>query len=75
MSVVAFTHLFFAAPARFQSPIFAIPFICLALLIGLSRVYSLSRFPHQVIASYGTGFIGLVIAEMVYTRLQFDRFD
>lgn len=57
MSVVIVGHIFL----RTGSWAF-LPFgILVTLLIGFSRVYSRARFPHQIVASWGLGFVGLVI--------------
>ncbi len=56
MGVVIVGHIFL----RTRSWIF-LPFgIAVVLLVGFSRVYSRSRFPHQVVASWISGIFGLI---------------
>lgn len=56
MSIVIVGHIFL----RTGSWLF-LPFgIFITLLVGFSRVYSRARFPHQIVASWGLGFVGLV---------------
>lgn len=57
MSVVIVGHIFL----RTGSWLF-LPFgVIVTLLIGFSRVYSRARFPHQIVASWALGFVGLVV--------------
>ena len=41
----------------------------IVFVIGLSRIYSRSRFPSQVVCSWATGIIGLILVEMVYIKM------
>ena len=56
MGVVVVGHIFL----RTWSWIF-LPFgIAIVFLVGFSRVYSRSRFPHQIVASWLSGLVGLI---------------
>ena len=56
MGVVIVGHIFL----RTWSWVFLLFGIALVLLISFSRVYSRARFPHQVVASWLSGFVGLI---------------
>ena len=56
MSVVILGHF-----CMFYNFILVFPLAAIVtFVIGLSRVYSRSRFPHQIVASWLTGLLGLV---------------
>ena len=56
MSVVILGHF-----CMFYNFILVFPFaVAVTFIIGISRVYSRSRFPHQIVGSWVTGLIGLV---------------
>ena len=57
MSVVVVGHFFKST----QSWLFLLLGVPLALLIGFSRVYSRARLPHQIVASYVLGLVGLLL--------------
>ena len=56
--------------ARFAEWWVSIPLFFLTLFVGFTRVYSCARFVHQVLLSYGTGVIGLIIFFKVENRLE-----
>lgn len=43
----------------------------IVILIGFSRVYTRSRFPHQIVGSWILGTIGLVLVKSLCYRIQF----
>lgn len=43
----------------------------IVFVIGLSRIYSRSRFPFQIICSWATGIIGLIVAEIIYNTMDY----
>ena len=55
MSVIIFGHFLIAQKVLYLWPIAAI----IILFIGFTRLYSKSRFPHQIIGSMILGFVGL----------------
>ena len=59
--------------ARFVEWYLSVPLFLVTLFIGFTRVYSCSRFVHQVLASYVTGALGLYLS-FVFGRL-FQSFD
>lgn len=61
MSVVVFGHIFLSTRILLLFPIFA----ALTALIGFSRIYSRSRFPHQVVASWVLGVLGLTFGPIL----------
>ena len=42
-------------------------------VIGFSRVYSRARFPHQIVGSWLTGLIGLILSMHCCERMSFNR--
>jgi hypothetical protein len=44
-------------------------------IIGFSRVYSRSRFPHQIVGSWMFGFIGLVLSMHCCEKMSLDRYE
>jgi len=58
MSVVITGHFVL----YYQSFLLFLVACALSLLVGVSRLYTKSRFPHQIIGSYFLGFIGLLIS-------------
>jgi hypothetical protein len=60
MSVVILGHF-----CMFYNFILVFPFaVAVTFVIGVSRVYSRSRFPHQIVGSWLTGLLGLVKTSM-----------
>jgi len=57
MAVVVIGHLF-RATLSWVVLALGVP---LVLIVGFSRVYSRARFPHQIVASYVSGLVGLVV--------------
>lgn len=57
MSVIVFGLVW----RKYQSVLMGLILLCLAGLVGFTRVYACSRFVHQVIASWLLGFLGLQI--------------
>jgi len=57
MAVVVIGHIF-RATLSWLVLLFGVP---LVLLIGFSRIYSRARFPHQIVASYVSGIVGLIV--------------
>lgn len=47
--------------------------IAMSFLVGFSRVHSASRFPHQIMGSYLTGFIGLLVGRQCCEHMAFHR--
>lgn len=43
-------------------------------LVGFSRVYSASRFPHQIAASYVTGLVGLLLSRHCCEHMAFHKY-
>ena len=56
MAVVVMFHLTW----YFGSILFLILALMVILVVGVSRLYARSRFPHQIVGSWMTGFIGLI---------------
>lgn len=56
MSVVVLGHLLVV----WRSLLFLPVALLVVLLVGFTRVYSRSRFPHQVVGSWLLGVVGLV---------------
>lgn len=48
--------------------------VVLIILIGLTRLWAYSRFPHQILLSWCTGFIGSVISTLVLSFINLKRF-
>lgn len=55
MSVIILGHI----AIHFQSVLFIILAVFVTLVVGFSRIYSRSRFPHQVVGSWLLGLVGL----------------
>lgn len=70
MSVVVFGHIFLATKNVFLLPLFAI----LTFLIGFSRIYSRSRFPHQIVGSWALGIFGLMMGPVVSEWLKVHKY-
>mmetsp|Transcript_28951 Transcript_28951/g.48611 ORF Transcript_28951/g.48611 Transcript_28951/m.48611 type:complete len:339 (+) Transcript_28951:377-1393(+) len=67
MSVVIMGHLFFSFKSIWLLPI-GLAVIC---VIGFSRVYSRSRFPHQIVGSWLFGLIGLLASMHCCEKMSF----
>jgi hypothetical protein len=67
MSVVIMGHLYFHLNTIYFLPI---SFFVIAI-VGISRIYSRARFPHQIIGSYFTGFLGLLVSMEICDRIAF----
>lgn len=57
MSVVIMGHLFFSLKSILLLPLG----LLVVFVVGFTRVYSCSRFPHQVVGSWLLGFFGLLV--------------
>lgn len=66
MAVVIYGHV----ALRVNSPWLFVLFIFPLVFIPLTRVYSCSRFFHQIAASFGTGCLGLFYSEKLYPRFR-----
>lgn len=67
MSVVILVHF-----SLYTAPMFTmLPAVLLALLVGFSRVYARSRFPHQVALSLISGVVGLLLGRICCERMSF----
>lgn len=69
MSVVITGHFFVAYQYVLLIPLG----IFISALIGFSRLYSRSRFPHQVVGSYLSGFVGLVLSKHCCDKMAFHK--
>lgn len=69
MSVVVFGHLVFL----FRSVLFIVPSLLMIVLIGVSRLYSRSRFPHQIVISYILGALGLTIGMQMCHAIRYEK--
>jgi membrane-associated phospholipid phosphatase len=69
MAVVIMGHLFFHLNNIYFLPIA----LSVVALVGLSRIYSRSRFPHQIIGSYIFGFGGLIVGMECCDRMSFHK--
>jgi ADP-dependent phosphofructokinase/glucokinase len=49
--------------------------ILVVLLVGFSRVYSQSRFPHQIVGSWISGLIGLIASLHCCDKISFHTYD
>ena len=58
MAVVVMFHLSW----YFGSILFLLLALMVIFVVGVSRLYSRSRFPHQIVGSWITGFIGLIVS-------------
>lgn len=67
MSVVIMAHLFIAL----KSLILLVLGVVVVFIVGFSRVYSRSRFPHQVMGSWFAGVIGLVFGMHCCEKMAF----
>lgn len=66
MSIIIFGHLLVASKVY----LLVILFLPLTLLIGFSRVYSRSRFPHQILGSWALAVLGLLFSPLLYHRMK-----
>lgn len=70
MSIVVFGDLFLHYPHFWLLVLSA----ALSALIGFSRVYSNSRFPHQIIGSWISGMIGLFLSWHCCAHMSFHTY-
>lgn len=68
MSVVVMGHLFM----HFKSILFAPIALIIVFIVGFSRLYSKSRFVHQVIVSWISGVFGLFVGLSICRKINFD---
>jgi len=69
MSVVIIGHLLMCYPSV-VGLVVGLPTV---FVIGFSRVYSRSRFPHQIVGSWFLGVLGLLISVDCCKRFNIDR--
>ena len=69
MSVVIMGHLFLSFKNIWLLPLGAI----VVFVIGFSRVYSRSRFPHQIVGSWLAGFVGLLVSMHCCERMNIHK--
>jgi hypothetical protein len=69
MSVVVTGHLLM----HFQSVFFVPLAVIVVLIVGFSRLYSKSRFVHQVVVSWISGVFGLFVGLSICRKVNFDR--
>jgi hypothetical protein len=69
MSVVIMGHL----SLGLHSVLFLPLALAVVLVVGFSRVYSRSRFPHQVVGSWLCGLAGLAIGMHCCEQMNFHR--
>jgi membrane-associated phospholipid phosphatase len=69
MSVVIMGHIFIHLKILFLLPLVVLTVI----VIGISRIYSRSRFPHQILGSYLLGVIGLQLSINCCEIIQFHK--
>lgn len=48
--------------------------IVMSGVVGFSRIYSASRFPHQIAASYITGLVGLLLSRHCCEHMAFHKY-
>eukprot|EP01039_Chlorochromonas_danica_P001733 gene1733-1893_t len=66
MSIIIFGHLLVASKLY----LLVMLFLPLTLLIGFSRVYSRSRFPHQILGSWALAILGLIFSPLLYHSMK-----
>lgn len=64
MSIVVFGHIFTMTRYLLLLPLF----VTLSALVGFSRIYSRSRFPHQIVGSWLLGIFGLLLGVVFVER-------
>ena len=64
MCIVLTGHIYFLT----KSVYWLIFGIMITIIVGLSRIFALSRFPHQIIGSWLAGFAGLTVGEYLIER-------
>lgn len=69
MSVVIMGHLFLSFKSIWLLPLGAI----VVFIIGFSRVYSRSRFPHQIVGSWLAGLVGLMVSMHCCEKMSFHK--
>lgn len=62
-----------ASPAMVATLLLVLAVVVCAL-VGFSRVYSASRFPHQIAASYATGLVGLLLSRHCCEHMAFHKY-
>ena len=67
MAVVIMGHLFLSLKSVLLLPLG----IVVVFIVGFSRIYSRSRFPHQIMASWFLGFVGLVSSRHCCEKMSF----
>lgn len=72
MSVVVMGHLY---KYKYTSIFFLIISILVVFAVGFSRVYARSRFPHQIVCSWMAGFVGLLLGEVFYGYMRFEKMN
>lgn len=65
-----FAYLF--SPYMIASLLLAMT-IFMSFLVGFSRIYSASRFPHQIAGSYITGLVGLLVSRQCCEHMAFHK--
>jgi hypothetical protein len=73
MSVVIMGHLFIHIKT-WQIQVLFFPIAgFIIFIVGFSRIYSRSRFPHQVLGSWVFGLIGLIISHHTCEHMSFHK--
>ena len=67
MSVVIMGHLFLSFKSLLLLPLG----LAVVFIVGFSRIYSRSRFPHQIVGSWLSGFVGLQFSMHCCNRMSF----
>ena len=67
MAVVVLGHLCLSLQSFALVPVAVI----VILVVGFSRIYSQSRFPHQIIGSWIAGCVGLVVTLQCCNTISF----
>lgn len=71
MAVVVMGHL----TVYFQSIMFVPIAFVVVFIVGVSRLYSRSRFPHQIFASWFLGIVGLLVATSCCKGMDLHKMD
>lgn len=70
MAVVVFGSVFVES----SSWAVKVGMLVVIFIIGFSRIYAASRFPHQIVCSWLTGMAGLILSDGIRSRLKRRRF-
>jgi membrane-associated phospholipid phosphatase len=70
MAVVVMGHFVIALKSFLLLPLA----LLVIFAVGFSRVYSRSRFPHQIVGSWFLGVVGLIAGMFLYHKIDFPRY-